>query len=164
MTGGARITCGAVNGPASGAEDPASGLEEPASGFKNLRRAEDPASGLGLGRGGDVLLAEVPQHHRRHLPVALLGGGASGQFLLSGLGSIGGARLRSGEMARLKSGRNEIATYDLTRTRQHQVARPTPLGLPWDPRHRPTVGSQGVAFSYGRRAPVHILREGRLRH
>jgi len=31
---------------------------------------------------------------------------------------------------------------------------PTPLGHPQDPRHRSTVGSQGVAFSYERGTPV----------
>ena len=31
---------------------------------------------------------------------------------------------------------------------------PTPLGTPYDPRHRPTVGSQGDAFSYERGTPA----------
>jgi len=31
---------------------------------------------------------------------------------------------------------------------------PTPLGPPQDPRHRPTVGSYGVAVSYTRGSPV----------
>ena len=31
---------------------------------------------------------------------------------------------------------------------------PTPLGPPYDPRHRPTVGSLGWRFSYERGTPV----------
>jgi len=31
---------------------------------------------------------------------------------------------------------------------------PIPPGLPQDPRHKPTVGSQGVLFSYERGTPV----------
>jgi hypothetical protein len=34
---------------------------------------------------------------------------------------------------------------------------PTSLGPPLDPRHRPTVGSQGGAFSYERGTPVEHL-------
>jgi len=34
---------------------------------------------------------------------------------------------------------------------------PTPLGPPYDPRHRPTVGSSGGAFSYERGTPVRKL-------
>jgi len=32
---------------------------------------------------------------------------------------------------------------------------PTPLGTPWEPRHGPTVGSYGGAFSNERGTPVH---------
>ena len=34
---------------------------------------------------------------------------------------------------------------------------PPPLGPPWETRHGPTVGSNGVAFSYQRGTPVQVL-------
>ena len=35
---------------------------------------------------------------------------------------------------------------------------PIPLGRPWEPRHRPTVGFQGGAFSYERGTPSPVKR------
>ena len=47
----------------------------------------------------------------------------------------------------------------LSRARQGYLAHkktPTPLGPPYDPRHRPTVGSHGGAVSYERGTPASL--------